>query len=263
MFDRTKFFVRFPAFCLLVAVLSVCDLSVATAQLGQPSPLPGSVQPPGVASLPPVAFERPMLDFLTQGVGQENCVNVQLTNRTSKPVVLTLLRSLDAKHFRLNSPASEMMPMTLEPNSSVYINVCFKAEREKEFKSWIIAVVGSDTLRLVVMGRGVKQKSVGPLPQKLDLKILKPVKHKFDRTFSIDLPMRSTVTLEVRDILGKTVRKLLLNDMKSAGEYQVEFNWKDDEQKPLHAGTYVVRLEVNSLESHETDHLSQMITLKP
>lgn len=226
---------------------------------------PGAGRPmkmPGALGGPEVAFDRPTIDFLTQGVQQENCANMPLTNKSDRPKMLTLLQSEDPVHFRINSPVQEMMPMQLEPHGSVYINICFRADKEKEYHSKVLAVFGEDTVVLLVSGKGVKQKAIGPTPTVLDLKVKKS-KNRIDRVLELELPLRSTVTLEVQDILGKPVRKLITNELKSAGEYEIDFNWTDDTQNPLPAGNYVVRVEATNVETHVVTHASVPLKLKP
>ncbi|TRZ64446.1 T9SS C-terminal target domain-containing protein, partial [bacterium] len=53
------------------------------------------------------------------------------------------------------------------------------------------------------------------------------------------LPKQGFVTLKVFDILGREV-KTLVNEMKSAGSYSVEFNGNE-----LASGVYFYRLESN------------------
>ncbi len=235
-----------------------------TANLcAQPKPRPGApIQLPGASGGPAIAFERSTIDFLSQGIEQENCINVSLSNRSDRPDTLTILESLDPKHFRINSPVQEMMPMVLEPHSSVYVNLCFKADKEKQYHAAVIAVSDADTAKLLLSGKGVKQKVQGPMPTMLDLKVRKG-KNRIDRIFAIELPVRSTVTLEVQDVLGRTVRKLITNEIKSPGEYEVEYSWLDDDEKALPAATYLLRLEATSLETHEVSHASAWLKVKP
>jgi hypothetical protein len=253
---------------LLSLVLSFALAILSRAAFAQPGNGPGTPPPgrpggvmPGAAGGPQIAFDRPAIDFLSQGVQQENCINMPLSNKSDHPKLLTILESEDPKHFRINSPVQEMMPMQLEPHSSVYINVCFKADKEKEYHSTLIAVFGDDTLKLDLRGKGVKQKVVGPMPTELALKS-KLAKNRINRILNIELPTRSTITLEVDDMLGKPIRKLITNELKSPGEYEIDFNWTDDNQKPMPAGSYLVRLEANSLETHQITHASVPIRLK-
>ncbi len=253
-----RIFIRALSVVLLALASLFCVHASADCQPGAGRPM----KMPGALGGPEVAFDRPTVDFLTQGVQQENCSNMPLMNKSDRPKMLTMLRSDDPAHFRINSPVQEMMPMQLEPHGSLYINICFRADKEKEYHSRVIAVFGEDTVVLLVSGKGVKQKAVGPTPTVLALKVKKS-KNRIDRVLELELPLRSTVTLEVQDILGKPVRKLITNELKSAGEYEFNFDWTDDAQHPMPAGTYVIRVEATSVESRAVSHASIPLKLKP
>ena len=152
--------------------------------------------------------------------------------------------------------------MIIQPHSSISVNVCFNADKEREFRSSVVAALEKDTTTLALVGHGVKQKPSVPVPTKLAINLLKP-KRRSERTFAIDLPTRSSVTLEVEDILGKTQRRLLTNEVKTPGVYEVTFNWKDDNQKALPAGTYYVRLQAQNIENHAIDKVSAVLEMKP
>ncbi len=253
--------------CLAVLLLTTAfaELSPATT-FAQPNrgadQRPPGVPAPGSTGQPPVVFERTSLDFLTQGINQENCANIPLSNKGDGPRTMTILRSSDPVHFRVNSPVQEMMPMLLEPHSSVFINVCFKADRQKEYKATLLAVVDNDTVTIPLTGKGIKQPKATPVPTQTALHAIKG-KGRIPRTFAIDVPTRSSITLEVEDILGNGVRKLLTSDLKSPGIYEVEFDWTDAKSQPLPAGTYFFRLEESSVESHAVTHASLQVKLKP
>src|ERR1039458_8967288 len=60
-----------------------------------------------------LAFERDKLSFAPQSVGIENCVNIALNNTTDHPRLMTALKTLDPKHYKITSPATEMLPITV------------------------------------------------------------------------------------------------------------------------------------------------------
>jgi len=253
--------------CLAIVLLPLaCGLLFPAASFAQPNrganQRPGDIPVPGASGQPPVVFERTSLDFLTQGVDQENCANVPLSNKGDGPRTMTILRSSDPKHFRVNSPVQEMMPMLLEPHSSVFINVCFKADKQKEYKATLMAIVDNDTVIIPLTGKGIKQSKATPPPTVTALRAIKG-KTRIPRTFAIDVPARASITLEVEDVLGNVVRKLLTSDLKSPGIYEVDFDWTDSASKPLPAGTYFFRLEESAIETHALTHASLQVKLKP
>ena len=209
-----------------------------------------------------VIFDRQSLDFLTQGIGQENCVSVPITNRGDQPRKLLTLTSKDPKHFKINAPAMEMMPMMIAPHQSLLVSICFQADKVKEYKSLIVANLDVDTTTLQVKGVGIKPKPIVPVPTELALIPLKS-KRRSTKPLSLEIPTRSSVSLEIDDLLGKTVRHILSNDLKSAGVYQVDFDWRDDQANALPAGHYYARLQVQGIETHKSDQVSVQIELKP
>jgi hypothetical protein len=250
---------------IALCVLTLCG-SGTRAQVSMPSGPGGPVSTPMPGGLTmqrgDFAFERPMIDFSTQGLDQENCINIPLTNKSDRPRLLTGLASRDPSHFAIMSPIETMLPMSVAPHSSIYVNLCFKADKEKEYRSSIYAAFGDDTASLALVGRGVKRLREGPLPTKTEVSVITPKKKSKNRTVAFELPFRCTINLEVENMLGKTVRRFLINEVKVAGHYEIGFNGKDDNLVTLPKGIYFIRLEVENIETHETQHATTKLVIK-
>jgi hypothetical protein len=81
---------------------------------------------------------------------------------------------------------------------------------------------------------------------------------------SYQLPVSSSVTLTIYDVLGNEIITLV-NEEKSAGEYEAEFSGHSDEGQNLPSGVYFYQLRVRSTETSSEQNLIQtkkMILLK-
>ena len=197
----------------------------AAAQF-QPSPPP---TPPLGESEGTLSFERSEVTFAPQSTGIENCVNVAINNTTDHPRLLTKLESLDPKHFYVSSPAPEMMPLTIGPNTSFYLNLCFKADRPESYHSGLLAIFQSDTVRLDLSGTGVTPPEVMPVPK--ETSITKATHRRHQWLFQFGLATRGTVHLDLEDIDGKTVRNFPFEALKTPGYYEVAFDERNDTGK--------------------------------
>ena len=227
---------------------------------------PGSgvfVQQPSMRLFPgpgALEFERSRLDFAPQSVGIENCSNIALTNTTDHPRLLTHLVSLDPTHFSIPSPTAEMLPLTIGANSSLYINICFKANEVKPYQARVLAIFQGDTVRLDLNGRGVAPPAVVPAPKEPG--IVSVVFKKRLWTFQFGIAKRATVRLELENAMGKPVRTFPFEDVKTPGFYEVTFDGKDEKGKKLEKGQYILRLEVVDLDSKNKSHSSKLVTIK-
>src|ERR1035437_1469515 len=184
-----------------------------------------------------LAFERPKLEFAPQSVGIENCANVSLTNTTDHPRLLTQLRSLDARHFKISSPSSEMLPITVGTNTSFYINICFKADEPKAYASTLVAIFQSDTVRLTLAGKGVTPPEVLKLPTEAAITNITYKKHAW--TFQYGLKSRAYAKLTLESMEGKVVKSFQSEDLKTPGYYEVTFDGKSEAGKKLDKGMYI------------------------
>jgi hypothetical protein len=206
-------------------------------------------------------FERVRVDFAPQSLGVENCVNIPLNNTTDHPRVLLHLLSLEPNSFYISSPAESMLPLTIGGNSSLYINICFKATKLGEYKSSVLAIFQDDTVRLGLIGKGIAAPTAAPIPKETKLIVTKGRK-KHESTIQIDLSRRAVVRLNLENSLGKTLRSFPFDDIKTPGVYQVTFDEKSDAGKRLDRGTYYLRMEVVDLDAHTTSHDSKTITIR-
>ena len=207
-----------------------------------------------------LAFERPRLEFAPQSVGIENCANVSLTNTTDHPRLLTQLRSLDPRHFKISSPNQEMLPITVGANTSFYINICFKAEEVKDYHTTIIAIFQTDTVRLTVIGKGLTPPEVVKLPA--EAAITEAIYKKHEWTFRYGLKDRAYAKLALENIKGQTVKTFPSEELKTAGYYEFKFNGIGDNGKKLDKGMYILRLEAVDPRNGNKTHSSKVITIK-
>lgn len=207
-----------------------------------------------------LAFERPKLDFAPQSVGIENCDNVSLTNTTDHPRLLTQLRSLDPRHFKISSPNQEMLPITVGANTSFYINVCFKAEETKPYASTLIAIFQTDTVRLSVSGKGLVPPEVVKLPE--EAAITEVTYKKKIWKFRYGLKTRAYAKLALENVKGQTVKTFPSEELKTAGYYELTFNGVGDNGKKIDKGMYILRLEAVDPTNAKKTHSSKVIWVK-
>lgn len=255
--------------------------SAAYAQ--QPFNSTTNTSTPGLIG-PPVQFERDLMDFNSQGLDQENCVNLSLVNRTDRPRALTGLYSADPAHYKIASPTSAMLPITIGPYSSMYVAICFKTSRPGQYNSRVVAVFNSDSAVLQVHGMGLGDspalqdqfhsfetdlrvsEDFTLHPKKAAVKnvslMVDPKSKLPQNTIYLSLNSQSGVTLVLTDALGKVVRKFFDNEGKAMGEYAVMFDGRDQNEKPLEPGGYVLRAEIKDLQTQQLKTFSKHITLK-
>ena len=209
-----------------------------------------------------LAFERQQIDFAPQSTGIENCVNMSLTNTTDHPRLLTELKSLDPKHFYITSPAQGMLPITIGANSTFILNLCFKADEIRPYKSQILAIFQTDTARLTMTGRGVTPPEVVPVPKETAITSVGLQKKNKQWTFQFGIAKRSTIKLALENTLGKTVRSFPFEEVKTAGYYEVNFDGKSDAGKKLDKGGYILRLEVTEQDNRTKSHSSKYVVIK-
>jgi hypothetical protein len=256
-------------FFAVLCVISIFFNHSVYAQGQPPIVSPGGnsgvfVQQPPASHLYPgpgaLEFERTRLGFAPQSVGIQNCANIALTNTTDHPRLLTRLISLDPKHFSIPSPTQEMLPLTVGPNSSLYVNICFKADEIKSYQSRILAIFQGDTIHLDLDGRGVTPPDVVPVPKESTITDVTYKRHQWTIRFGVSV--RSVVRLDIENAIGMTVKSFPLDDVKTPGYYEVNFDGKDDNGKKLAKGTYVLRLELVQLDSKNKVHSSRLLTIK-
>ncbi len=206
-----------------------------------------------------IAFERSEVTFAPQSTGIENCVNVAINNTTDHPRLLTKLLSLDPKHFYVSSPAPEMMPLTIGPNTSFYLNLCFKAERAEQYHAALLAMFQTDTVRLDLTGTGVEAPEVMPVPKETAITKITHKRHQW--LFQFGMATRGTVHLDLESIDGKAVRNFPFEALKTPGYYEVAFDERNDVGKELPAGTYILRLDVTDIQTRTDVHSSQLVKI--
>ena len=66
-------------------------------------------------------------------------------------------------------------------------------------------------------------------------------------TIDYSVPTRTHVSIEVFNVLGQRVRTLV-NEMKSAGEYRIEWNGSDEAGLSVSTGVYLYRFQAGDVE---------------
>ncbi len=172
---------------------------------------------------------------------------------------MTKLESLDPRHFYVTSPSAEMLPITIGPNTTFYLNLCFKADRVKKYESALLAIFQGDTVRLGLTGQGVAPPEVMPVPKATALTQIRHKRHQW--IFEFGLATRGTVHLDIEDITGKVVRNFPFEALKTPGYYEVAFDERNDVGKKIPAGTYVLRLEVTDAQTRTVVHSSKLVKI--
>jgi len=207
-----------------------------------------------------LSFERDEVTFAPQSAGIENCVNIAINNTTDHPRLMTQLKSLDPKHFYVTSPAAEMLPTTIGPNTTFYLNLCFKADEVRSYNSELLAIFQGDTARLKLSARAMAPPEVLPLPTETSLTNIRHKRHQW--IFQFGLKTRGIVHLTLENIEGKVVRNFPFDALKTPGYYEVAFDERSDAAMKLPAGGYVLRLEVVDQQSKTSVHSSKLIEIK-
>ena len=78
------------------------------------------------------------------------------------------------------------------------------------------------------------------------------VEHKVGRptgaAIHYSLIADALVTLEIFDVLGTKVRTLVSGETQNPGHYEVYWDARDQQGKPVHAGNYLYRLSADALQ---------------
>ncbi len=88
--------------------------------------------------------------------------------------------------------------------------------------------------------------SQGNLPQRFELSQNYPNPFNPVTTISYSVASPSQVTIEVFNILGRKVRTLV-DEMKQAGSYRIEWNGHDEAGKPVSTGVYLYRFSAGDV----------------
>jgi hypothetical protein len=88
----------------------------------------------------------------------------------------------------------------------------------------------------------------GEMPKEFSLSQNYP--NPFNPTTSIQfgLPVRSSVTMEIYNILGVKVRTLIRGEVMNAGFHQMEWNGKDDAGAAVTSGVYMYRINAGTFQ---------------
>jgi len=105
-----------------------------------------------------------------------------------------------------------------------------------------------------------KETADNPLPEKYDLTQGFPNPFNPTITLPYALPELSTVTIMVYDVTGRRVATLK-NQMEEAGYYQLRWNGRNESNKPLPSGMYIIQMTAKSMEDGELFSKAQKVVL--
>ncbi len=89
------------------------------------------------------------------------------------------------------------------------------------------------------------------LPVTLDLRPITPNPFETSATILYSLPQRTGLSLQVFDVMGRTIRTLV-DDEVGPGVHQIAWNGRDELDRPAAAGVYFVKMRTSALEKTRT-----------
>ncbi|MEP7235663.1 MAG: hypothetical protein ABI778_10235 [Ignavibacteriota bacterium] len=242
--------------CLLL--LTLCGISPLRAQ--QPViPEPLQAEPPNPPPLggpevkglhippPPVLMSSiASLRFGAQASGVESCLQVTITNVSQAAQTLTKIYTTDESHYTIPSPSHEMLPINLQPHSSLTLSVCFKPDKPGDYKTHLAINTPADSVILPVEGRGIKTEDVAKLP-KVDFTVTKVKKKAHEWMMKYVLTQQSKITIQIFDDLGRLEDTFLNGAFKNEGTYELGFDETDKSRKQLAPGKYFIRCQIEEM----------------
>jgi len=112
-------------------------------------------------------------------------------------------------------------------------------------------------LRVATHGNGAYQRDLVTIPTGIDDPVLQPAEFSLaqnfpnpfnpETTIPFALAKSSRVSLKIYNSLGQEVRTLIDNQLKSAGEYQLKWDGRDQSGRKAASGVYLYRLFADGL----------------
>ncbi|MCF8241395.1 MAG: T9SS type A sorting domain-containing protein [Melioribacteraceae bacterium] len=152
-----------------------------------------------------------------------------------------LAKDFDDEDIHLNPPRPGVTPLRIGWAGNEWEGIVRKFDGKMDgLQIWNYAALNMDTSGVVV---GVEdQKLSDAIPERFALEQNYPNPFNPTTTIKFAIPQTGNVNLAVYDILGRKVRSLV-NDVRSAGEYQVTWNGKNDIGANVTSGVYFYRIE--------------------
>lgn len=250
------------AFLIALSILP----SIGRSQRGLvPRPPVNGVAPPppigGMPPPPPFTFNLSEMKFGAQGIDVQSCMYVQITNTSRTTQVIKKLYVADGKEYSIPSPSQQMLPVSVQPTSSMTISVCFKPTKPGDHNSYLALLTEKDSFALNIQGKGLKKEDLAKMP-KAGLLIEHKKKKSKDWLISLRILAQSRVTMQIFDELGMLVQTFSMNDIKPEGVYEQEFHGLDKGHKPLAPGTYYVRCIVDEIARNTPTIYTKAIEIK-
>ncbi len=105
---------------------------------------------------------------------------------------------------------------------------------------------GDFAIRLTVVHSDLTDAPPGEFHQRSCLKQNVPNPFNPQTTIAFDLPHKGAVSVQVLDVAGRIVKKLIEGEVYSNGRHEVVWNGRDDAGRQVASGTYFYRLEAGS-----------------
>jgi len=178
------------------------------------------------------------IDYQTVTVGSTSCQDVVLRNKGSKPFTITSFTVVDPTPFSLSDMSAKKLPITIAPNDSVIMSVCFHPHQSAVYSSQIIWNTDIDPSlcginRVTELhGVAIDKNSVPSNESSSNFSIQpNPIRDKAELHFS--LAEDEHVKIECFDLLGRSLRVLEQGNF-SGGEQSVTCDLSD-----VKTGAYV------------------------
>ncbi len=114
-----------------------------------------------------------------------------------------------------------------------------KIKKPNSVKTHVI-MINNDIKKIFGIGKGSKTSNVNSLiPKTYELYQNYPNPFNPSTKIAFDLPQDAKVKLVIYDILGRQIKTLVDNELRTAGKYTIEFNGSH-----LASGIYFYRLQV-------------------
>jgi hypothetical protein len=183
------------------------------------------------------------VNYETLQTGSTSCQDVILRNRGVNPFTIQSYTAVDPAPFSLSDESAKKLPITLNPNDSVIMSICFHPPQPAVYASSIIWNTDIDPS---LCGINRETELHGVAIQKSSVQTSSPEEIKFSLhpnpssgnsvTISFSEAPSQTVAISVYDVLGREVYRN--NIMPGSKEFDIPI-------RDLSEGIYYARIELN------------------
>ncbi len=190
------------------------------------------------------------LSFGYVSVGSSKIDSLFIINNSAVEIQINGILNRDSAFIMLTS-----IPISIRPYDSTLVYIMFKPYLNENFFDELNLQWNTEEQRIaqVVKLLGTTVTSVETVPNGFDFHLTQNYPNPFNPTTKIEytIPKASFVTLKVYDVLGREVTTLV-NEGKSAGNYNVEFNGNG-----LSSGIYFYKIQAGNFST-----VKKMILMK-